>query len=124
MLLPCEVLIIPFIFLIKYSLEIFLLSSLILVLAMIFLNLCGVFTLELQVKSDRQLEVALDSAALVWAFKGVIDFNVNLRPVKGAISCVDRPWFTKLVQRLFKSSLSSIPEFIGAKPHLGPCRKL
>ena len=53
MLLPCEVLIIPFIFFIKYSLEIFLLSSLILVLAMIFLNLCGVFTLELQVKSDR-----------------------------------------------------------------------
>ena len=67
MLLPGEVLVIPFVFLIEDSLKVLLLSNLVLVLGVFFLQLSSVLSLELEVEADRELEVALDGAALVWA---------------------------------------------------------
>ena len=97
MLLPSEILVVPFVFFIETRLQVFFLSRLVLVLTMIFLNLGGVLTLKLKVEPDWKLEVTLDSAALVGALKGVIHFYVNFRPIESAITRVDSPWLAELV---------------------------
>ena len=67
-------------------------------------------SLELQVKSNRQLEVQLDSSTLVSSLQSIIHLYVNLRSIKCSISCIEFPRLSILVQSLFKSCLSLIPE--------------
>lgn len=97
MLLPSEILVVPFVFFVETRLQVFFFSRLVLVLTVIFLDLGSVFTLKLKVEPDWKLEVALDSAALVGALKGIIHFDINFRPVESAITRVDSPWLAELV---------------------------
>lgn len=55
----------------------------------------------LQVETDRQLEVQLNSSALVFAVKSIIYFNINFWPLECSISWVQFPFLTVLVQGNF-----------------------
>ena len=47
--------------------------------------------LILQVKSNRLLEVDLDSSTLVRSMKGIVNLNVNFRSIKSTITMVKSP---------------------------------
>ena len=91
---------------------------------MFFLNLRSVCTLELQVKSDRQLKVTLDCAALMGSLQRIKNFDVNFRPVKRAVTRVNRPGLAEFIERVFKSFFSLIPHFIGPETKFRTGRQL
>lgn len=122
--LPREVLVIPFIFLVENGPQFFLLSDFVLVLSVLFLNLGCILALELQVEANRELEVALNGAALMRALKGIVDLDVDLWSVEGSITGVQGPWLAELVQSIFKSFFRGVPELVGTKTHLRPSREV
>ena len=86
-LLPSEIFIIILIFLEElFSHD--LLGHLSLVSFSISLLSSSVLALILQVKADREVEIALNSPALMRSLKGIVDFDVNFRSIKRAITSV------------------------------------
>ena len=62
-----------------------------------------------QIEPDRQLKVQLDCTALDSTPKSILDLNVDLRPVKGSITLLERPRLTRGVQCLSQLRLSKLP---------------
>jgi len=60
-----------------------------------------VVRLVLQIKPDWKLEIKLYRAALVWSLEGIVDLDVDLRPIESSIARVQLPWLSKLVESLF-----------------------
>ena len=66
----------------------------------------------------------MDGTALVLALQGVIDFDVDLRTVEGAIAWVKFPWLAELVEGVLESLLSFVPELLAAEHLLRSSREL
>lgn len=75
----------------------------------------GIFMLVLQIKSNRLLEIDLDSSALVLSLQSVIDLNVDLWPIECTITVIVGPGSAKFVQGFLKSRLCDIPLLLSAK---------
>mmetsp|Transcript_52532 Transcript_52532/g.78488 ORF Transcript_52532/g.78488 Transcript_52532/m.78488 type:complete len:385 (-) Transcript_52532:986-2140(-) len=67
----------------------------------------------LQVKSDRKLEVELDCGALMDAFHGIHNLDINLGPVEGSVARVDSPvpFADELIHGIGQGLLSAVPQF-------------
>eukprot|EP00053_Salpingoeca_punica_P013384 m.120929 g.120929 ORF g.120929 m.120929 type:complete len:748 (-) comp16189_c0_seq1:23-2266(-) len=63
----------------------------------------------LELETLRQLEVELNGGALVSAAKSILDLDVNLGAVEGAIARLDLPRVAKLVERILQRLLGSVP---------------
>ena len=74
-----------------------LLGLLLLQLSYVSLFFCRILALVLQVETNWELEVALDSTALVRSLKCVKHLDVNFWPVEGSIAGVDSPGLSELV---------------------------
>jgi len=83
-----------------------------LVLCSIFLFFGGLLTLVLEVEADGQLEVTLDSSALVGAVHRIEHLDVDLGAVEGTVTSVDRPLMSRPVQGLFQGGLRLVPKGI------------
>ena len=58
---------------------------------------CCSLTLVLKIKSDWQLEVQLNSTALMGSSEGIVHFDVNFGSVKGTFTFVKLPWLSIFV---------------------------
>ena len=65
----------------------------------------------LEIETERKVEVELNSSALMFPFKGVEQFHIDLWAIEGAISRIDFPSFPKLVQSLPELFFSIVPHF-------------
>lgn len=66
---------------------------------------------ELEVETNRQLEIQLDGSALVGSLQRVVDFNIDFRTVESTITWVKFPGLSILIECLFECSFSLIPQF-------------
>jgi len=80
--------------------------------------------LVLQVEANWELEIALDSTALVGSLHSIENFDVDLWTIESAISSVDLPWFSAFVKSIFKCFLGLVPLCIRAKTDFRSGREL
>lgn len=88
------------------------------------LLLCRILGLILQVEANRLLKVDLDGATLVRPVQRIVDLDVDLGSVKGAVTMVEGPWESAIVQGNLKCFLRLVPQIIAAKPVFRPRRQL
>jgi len=80
----------------------------------------GGICLVLQIESNGELEIQLDSSTLMSTLQGIIHLDVNLGAIKSAISRVKLPWLSKFVQSIFESFLCSVPKLFTSKAFFWP----
>ena len=80
--------------------------------------------LVLQVEALGQVEVELDGPALVLAFQGVVDLDIDFRAVEGPVARVDFPGLAQVLQAFGQLAFGCLPELLAAQGGLGPGRQL
>ena len=78
----------------------------------------------LQIKSQRQLEIKLNSAALMPSLEHIHQFHINFRSIKSSVSFVHPVLPSKFVQSLFQLSFSLLPFRKFTKVFFRSCRQL
>jgi hypothetical protein len=63
----------------------------------LFLNLGGILSLELEVEPNWKLEINLNCSTLMLTFQSVKDLDINLWSIESSITWVKHPWLSKLI---------------------------
>jgi len=88
-------------------------------LIVIVISLCaGGIGFVLEIETDRQLEVELDSTALMWSLESIEDFDINLGAVECTIGWVNFPWLAELIECIGQSFLCFVPKLLTSKTFL------
>lgn len=66
----------------------------------------------LEVESDRQIKIELNSSALVTSIEGIVQLDINLWSIEGTILGLDCPWLSESLQSTLESVLSLIPHLL------------
>ena len=83
---------------------------------------CSVFMLILEVKAEGLLEVDLNGTALVLSAQRIVDLDIDLGTIEGAITVVESPGLTELDESFLEGSLSLIPLLLRAESVFRPRR--
>ena len=73
----------------------------------------------LKIEANRQLEINLHSATLMFAFECIHQLNINLRPIKGPVSWVYFPLLSKSVKCFLEIPFCFIPQINRTQMLLG-----
>ena len=88
------------------------------------LFLCCTFSLILEIKSDWQLEIALNSTTLVLTTEGIINFNVYFRAVESSITRINGPGSSEFIESFCERSFGLVPLVVRPKSNFWPSWKL
>jgi len=105
-----------------------LISRIVLTLKLILMCFCFSMLLRstrvLEIKSDWQLEIQLNRAALVSTTERIFNLHINFRAIKGTITFFDTPRLPRFIECVPELCLSLFPKLVTANTGLRSRRQL